>query len=368
MHNEFGDSEYRPAASPELDPHHVHAHLVDTASRRLAYNDQTDMEAWRDELRRSLRRCLGEEPTSVALEPVWGEEEAHNEFRLRRVEFSTERHVRAVGWLMTPIEDQDTRRSGKAPRPTMIVLQGHSTGAHISRGVVRFRGDAELIAGDRDFGVQAVRRGYNAFVLEQRGFGERMDSRPRQFRGHYDYDNPFTDERCRHQAMVALLLERTFIGERVFDVSRAIDLLETIQDVVDTDRIACIGNSGGGSVTYYSACLDQRLAAVMPSCCVCPYADSIVAIDHCSDNYLPGALTYFDMADLAGLIAPRPLVVVAGDEDPIFPYSGVEHAMKTIRRIYTRLGAGERLAFHTGRGGHRFYAAAWDDLRSVTGW
>jgi dienelactone hydrolase len=251
----------------------------------------------------------------------------------------------------------------------VICVQGHSSGAHLSFGETRYPGDEASLAEDRDYAVQAVRHGYHAFVLEQRAFGERMDSRPPEQRGHYDYENPFTDERCRHQAMVALLLGRTLVGERVADVSRAIDLLQALPEV-DSTRIACMGNSGGGTVSYYAACLDDRIAAVMPSCAVCSYESSIGRIDHCSDNYLPGALQYFDMPDLAGLIAPRPLVVVAGRRDPIFPYDGIRESVDTIRRIYRRWGPGEdkRIAFYTGEGGHRFYAEAWNSFRAVTGW
>ena len=45
-------------------------------------------------------------------------------------------------------------------------------------------------------------------------------------------------------------------------------------------------------------------------------------------NYVPGILTQFDMGDIAGLIAPRPLVIVNGaKDDGIFPLnSALEQA------------------------------------------
>jgi len=116
--------------------------------------------------------------------------------------------------------------------------------------------------------------------------------------------------------MVALLLGRTMIGERVGDVSRAIDFLET-QPEIDCARIGCMGNSGGGTVTYYASAYDERIKAAMPSCSVCTYWDSIGSNFHCLDNYLPGVLKYFDIGDIAALNSPRKLVVV-GVEDDIF--------------------------------------------------
>jgi hypothetical protein len=107
----------------------------------------------------------------------------------------------------------------------------------------------------------------------------------------------------------------------------------------------------------------------MPSCSVCTYRDSIGSIDHRADNYVPGVLLYFDMADLAVLIAPRPLVVVAGREDKIFPIRGVEEAFVTISRIYLAADAPDECALVVGEGGHRFYAAeAWPVFRKVIGW
>ncbi len=374
MDDPISKSEYHPAARPELDPHHVHRVLMDEAPRTLAYRPDRDRDTWRAKLLAALASCLGEEPSPVALDPAWDAPQHHENYLVRRVEFSTERHVRAAGWLVTP-------PGVTAPRPTVICLQGHSTGAHISLGEPRHPGDEELIAGDRDYAMQAVARGYNAFALDQRTFGTRMDSRPPELRHHYDYANPFTDERCRHQAMVALLLGRTLLGERIFDVRRALDLLQTLPEV-DGTRIACVGNSGGGTVTYYAACMDERIAAAMPGCSVCSYAESIGSHDHCSDNYLPGALRYFDMGDLAALIAPRPLVVVASDDDPIFPYTGVTAQAAVIEDIYRATGAetettaeqaGPKHAagsfeLFTGSGGHRFFADAWSAFDRVTGW
>jgi hypothetical protein len=66
------------------------------------------------------------------------------------------------------------------------------------------------------------------------------------------------------------------------------------------------------------------------------------------------------MADLLGLFAPRPLVVVAGREDGIFPLGGVLVAFEQLRRIYAAAGAEEACHLVIGEGGHRFYAAdAW---------
>lgn len=121
--------------------------------------------------------------------------------------------------------------------------------------------------------------------------------------------------------MNALLVGRTMIGERCWDVSRAIDLALTYA-AIDGQRILCTGNSGGGTTTYYAACMDDRIQVAMPSCAVCSFADSIAAMFHCQCNFIPGIAKYMDMGDMAAAIAPRKLIVINGKEDPIFPKQG----------------------------------------------
>ncbi|MEX2444160.1 MAG: alpha/beta hydrolase family protein [Alkalispirochaeta sp.] len=346
-----------------LSPNRAHRLVFSEVRPRLAFDGSLDLAAWRRDLGEALRAVMGTVPDPVALEPTWFPPERSEAATVRRVEYSVESGVRAVGWLVTPPE-QD---AAPVPRPTMICLQGHSSGGHISLGRTIFPEDSQSIVEDHDYALQAVAQGFNAFALEQRAFGEREDGRPLADRKHYDPSNPHTDERCRHMSMVALLLGRTLLGERVHDVKRAVSLLETLPEV-DSQKIGIVGNSGGGTAGFYAAALDDRIAAVMPGCSVAPYAESIGAIDHCSDNYLPGAYVHFDMPDIAGLIAPRPLVLVSGEQDTLFPMSATESAMSHIKQIYDAAGASDKLRQHVGPGGHRFYREAWTAFTEVTGW
>jgi acetyl esterase/lipase len=159
--------------------------------------------------------------------------------------------------------------------------------------------------------------------------------------------------------MHALMLGRTMTGERVYDVERGLDYLESRGDV-DMKRVGIMGNSGGGTITMFSAALLPRLSFAMPSCYFCTFRDSIMSIYHCADNYVPGLLKYAEMADVMGLFAPRPVVVVTGSADPIFPLRGVQEGFGKLKRIYKACGAEDCCHLVVGHGGHRFYARkAW---------
>ena len=233
--------------------------------------------------------------------------------------------------------------------PLCACLQGHVSGAHITVGIDKFAHDKTYIEHECDFGVQAVKHGFAALAIEQRGFGENGGN---------------TEEgwtQCQHPAMGALLMGRTLIGERVWDVQRVIDAVTTyFADVITMDGSLLLGESGGGTATYYTACFEDRFSAYMPIVALCNYYDSIMEISHCVCNYVPGIARYFDMGDLAVMTAPKKVVFVSVTEDEWFPLAGAKKAYARVEEIYRAAGAENHCAMVLGEGGHRFYAGlAW---------
>ncbi len=282
-------------------------------------------------------------------EPIFAiteEDEVHGN---RRIHFTlqTEEGYLAHADLMLPKE-----QSG--PLPLCATLQGHSKGAHISLGMPKYAGDEETISGgDRDFCIRAVKEGFAALAIEQRAFGQNGGTE--------------AGPQCMRPVLTALLLGRTVIGERVWDVMRILDAIEAhFSDLVTLKGSVLMGNSGGGTATYYTACLEDRFEGFMPSCAVCTYRDSIVAVHHCPCNYVPGIAKYFDMGDLAVMIAPKKLVVVCGKDDNIFPLHGVNETFGIIQKLYAGVDADDNCALIVGGAGHRFYADdAWPVMQKL---
>ncbi|MBR7165537.1 MAG: hypothetical protein IKD18_04580 [Clostridia bacterium] len=265
-----------------------------------------------------------------------------------RFSFQSEKGYRVPCHLLLP--------HGVEKPPVMICLQGHSKGMHISLGRPKFEGDEEKIrGGDRDFCVRAVKEGFAAIAMEQRNFGECGGTE--------------AGPRCIESTLTALLMGRTTIGERVWDISRLIDVIQgELGDLVDTGKICCMGNSGGGTATAYAAALEERILLAMPSCAMCTYKDSIGAMKHCSCNYVPRIAEFFDMDDLMAMAYPKYFVQVSGVDDHIFPLFGAEAVFEKGKGVYEALGGGERCALVKGNGGHRFYADdAWPVVRRYLG-
>lgn len=329
--------------SLRLSPSEYHRHIVEEIEPVLGWRGG-DVKRWQLKLRGKLRQLVGETPAEkcpLNVRPIW--RRRHPLGTIEKIVFAAEPYADVPAYVCLP-------RNVATPYTFMICLQGHTTGMHVSIAVERDDETKPLkVEGDRDFALGCMRRGIAALCIEQRSFGERREQKQAQVSSHG----------CHDATMQALLLGRTLIGERVFDVDRGIDYLAWRGDA-DMRSIGVMGNSGGGTVTLFSAALLPRIAFAMPSCYFCTFRESIMSIYHCADNYIPGLLKYAEMADIMGLFAPKPVVIVAGRRDPIFPFGATRRAFRDLRKIYDACGAGNRCHLAVGDGGHRFYAAdAW---------
>ena len=300
-----------------------------------------DLNAWKKEARAKLAELLGMDRFRKvdALTHIEYEKQ-ESDFDEIRFTFQSEAGYRVPCHLLMP--------KGAQKPPVIICLQGHSTGMHISLGRPKYPGDEELISGgDRDFCIRAVKEGFAAIAMEQRNFGE------------CGGDEKGTH--CYESAMTALLSGRTTIGERVWDISRLIDVIQSdFSQKLDTEKICCMGNSGGGTATVYAAALEDRILLAMPSCAMCTFADSIGAMHHCTCNYVPHMAEFFDMGDLMAMAYPKYFVQVSGVEDDIFPIDGAQSVFDIGYGAYASENAQNRCVLVKGNGGHRFYADdAW---------
>ncbi len=284
----------------------------------LSFDETRDFKVWKKEIRDKFLELTGInniQKNACELKLEIEIEEQKDGYKQIRFVFESEKGAFVPCYLLIP----DT---GKEKYPVAITLQGHSTGFHNSVGIVKYEQDADYQPRGQ-FAVQAVKNGFIALAIEQRGMGERRPDKPGNM--------------CEYEAHIALLLGRTILGERMWDVSKAIDVLSFFPQC-DLDKILIMGNSGGGTMSYYAACYDERIKLSVPSCAFCTYKDSIMSVFHCSCNFIPRAYEWFEMQDLACLIAPRKLIVVTGQEDRIFPLDGVKTGYQVVESIFAKAG------------------------------
>lgn len=307
------------------DEEPAHKLLRDSITPSLSYSGDVDYKTWKETVRGKFMELSGLDRMErmPACDPALSVEytERREGYTETRFTFQSEEGYRVPCYLLIPDGEKESY-------PVAITLQGHSTGFHNSVGYKRYPHDLDYQPRGQ-FGIQAVKRGFAALCIEQRGMGER---RPRALEAKCYRD-------CTYTAMQALQMGRTILAERVWDVHKAIDLLAASFKSCDTSKIVITGNSGGGTASFYSACYDERISICAPSCSFCPYGPSILDMYHCTCNYIPASYLYFDMQDLSALIAPRRLSVIAGVKDKIFPIDGVRAGFEIVKAIYAAEGA-----------------------------
>lgn len=74
----------------------------------------------------------------------------------------------------------------------------------------------------------------------------------------------------------------------------------------------------------------------------------------CGSQVLPGIYEYFDTDEIAGLIAPRPLLLEMGANDNIFPIEDLRKGHEGVKEIYQAAGVEELLWADFHEGEHQF--------------
>ncbi len=334
-----------------LDPHVRMVNMMKDVKPAMRLAPGEDFGAWQIKARARLNELLGLplEKTEPCFRVEWTDD-SNPAYTETCFIFTSEPDVDVKCHLLLP------RNAPQEKLPLVICLQGHSTGMHISLGRAVYPGDDEIIrGGDRDFALQIAARGQAALTMDQRAFGQRGGTEK--------------GPDCHLLSLQALLMGTTIVGQRCWDVSRAIDVAGEHFPRLDMSRIAVMGNSGGGVTTLYAAAVDERIGAAMPSCAFCGFMASFGTLYHCLCSYVPGIMKDFDMGDLAGLIAPRSMIVVNGRDDPIFPLQAAKEQADVARMYYAAAGVPDQFEHVIGPEGHRFYAAlSWPVFDRLTGW
>ena len=338
--------------STELDTGVYRLGRIDALAGRYAWGHSKALTrtfpgrvAWQGDFRREFGAALGGLGTweRPPLEPATEETRQLDGYTREAVTFATRPGLRAFGYLLVP-------DGCPSHRPAALCLPGHGRGVDSIVGIAADGSQRPLDQPDeyaRDFALQCVARGYPTFVLELPGFGRRRDA---QARAQGQDANS-----CVRDSMAALMLGETLAGWRVWDCVRALDYLETRADVVDPARLAVLGISGGGLAALFTAAWDARVRACVVAGYFNTFRASVLSIDHCVDNHVPGLLSLAEMPDLAALVAPRALFVESGRADPLFPFAAFEGAVAQAREIYQEFGAPERFGAEAFDGGHQFH-------------
>lgn len=300
-----------------------------------------DLLAWQSDFRNALTDCLKISGRTLPTNPTTTVISSTD-----KNTYIEEKHVLTVDGVATPLYMLIPK--GEAPYQTVMVFHGHGMGVNMVLGNY---GDSEMAetfrANDDNFAQQLAESGYLVCAIEQQGFGERVTNQLNQ---------PSGGNSCRHLAFEYMLHDRTLLGERIWDGMNAISYVLSRDDVI-ADSLSCVGFSGGGTATLFLSALDERINKVVIASYLCTLKQSILGMSHCECNYVPDLLTLGETGDVAGLIAPRPVQVISGESDPIFPVDGVREQYAQLEHIYQVFEAGDKCKLTIHPDAHRFHFA-----------
>jgi len=313
--------------------------------------------AWQRTTRKALRRALGfTDLPRAPFRPRVIESVDKGDYVREKVIIQTARNIAMPVYLLLP-------KDGPRPLPVVIAWHGHGYGVKDIVGLWEDGTERDIPDGyQSDFGVALCRRGLAVAAPEISCFGERQTD--------FSYldqalDSPVPTT-CHHTARLAFHLGGSALGLRVHDGMRLVDYLKTRREL-NVRRLGAMGISGGGMHTFFSTAVDTRIKACVISGYYSTFQDSILAMDHCTCNFVPGLHEFGEMYDIAGLIAPRQVLVEAASHDQIFPISAVRKSVAGARRVYDVFGARDRVAtdYFEGRhqvSGAKAYDFLWDAL------
>jgi dienelactone hydrolase len=258
---------------------------------------------------------------------------------------------------------------GPGPFPAALLLHDHGAKFDIGKEklvepwyddtrLASARAWAEKYFSGRFVGNELAARGYAVLAVDALGWGDR---------GGLTY--------AGQQALASNFfnLGSSLAGLVAHEDVRAAAMLATLPEV-DGRRIAAVGFSMGGYRAWQVAALSNDIAATVAACWMTGLKEMMVPGNNTlrgqSAFYMlhPGLYRYLDIPDVASIAAPRPMMLLDGETDPLFTPAGVSVAYAKMRTVWDAQRAGNRLSTKTWPGlGHVFVremqdaAFAWLD-------
>ena len=261
------------------------------------------------------------------------------DYTLQKYSFEVCKGLTSAVFILTP-------KKLTSPAPCVVALCGHGYGVRHILGIKKNGKKKKLPYADnyqKNFAVELVKRGCIVAAPELFGFGEARLKK--------DLKKPFYISSCDELSHHLLPYGLSTAAIRVMQASACADILLNM-DNADSERLGCMGISGGGLTALYASVTDERFRKIVISGYVNSFRSSILSMWHCPDNYIPHILEVGEIYDFAASLVPRELLIESGKRDKLFPIDASLEAHKKISRIYSLAGAKDKLTVDVFDGKH----------------
>jgi dienelactone hydrolase len=189
--------------------------------------------------------------------------------------------------------------------------------------------------------------------------------------------NPYRGEdRYRFLSRKANTVKASLFSYILAQHQQILNWLEKLPQV-DPKRIAFYGLSYGGETAVRVPPLLERYCLSICSADFNDWARKIASTDakYSFMFTVEWEMPYFDMgstfnyAEMAALMVPRPFMVERGHDDGVAPDEWVAYEYAKVRRLYDRIGLGERTTIEFFNGGHTIHGqGTFDFLHKHLNW
>jgi dienelactone hydrolase len=311
--------------------------------------------AWRQTARTKVLECMLAPPPAVPFDPQIIAEQDRGSYVARKVVFNVTGDSRVLAFLLVP------KTAG--PHPAVLLLHDHGAKFDIGKEKViepwaepaeKMESARKWISqcyGSRFIGDELARRGYVCLATDMLNWSDR---------GGGGYDG--------QQALAANLFQfgASWAGLIGHEDLRAAEFLATRPEV-DGRRVAAMGLSVGGYRTWQTAALSDRIAAGVSVCWMATRKGLMVPGNNQTGGQSaftmihPGLGNQLDYPDVASIACPKPMMVVCGRRDKLFPVECIEAAFAKMQKVWESQHAAERLATRLYDAPHEFNAAMQDE-------
>ena len=297
------------------------ARWLQSASVAPDFRPPKTLRAWtkeRKEIRAQLWKALGDlppRPKEFKIQTTLRED--RGDYLLEKFQFDNGAGATVPGYLLLP-----KKTAGRSA----AILYCHWHGGQYDNGKEEmFRSEHT----PEPPGPTLVKRGFVVLGIDAYGFGERNGQGPGG-----------SSEKGSAGELTAskfnLWVGRTLWGMIVRDDLIALDYLISRPEV-DPERVGVTGISMGATRTWWLMAVDERLKAGVADACLTRYQDLILSEGlkyHGIYYFVPGMLKHFDTEAIVGLIAPRPILFLTGDQDQGSPVTGIRKIGDKARAVY----------------------------------
>ncbi len=252
-------------------------------------------------------------------------------YRIEKVIFESQPHFYVTANLYLPT-------TGHPPYPAILFPLGHEPGGKANPTWQQMLGSLAT-------------KGFVALTWDPIGQGERLQIYDEDLR-----ESKVGDSTTEHTVVGAqcLLIGDHLARYTIWDGMRALDYLLSRPEV-DPTRVGLTGNSGGGTHTAYIAALDDRIQVAAPSCYITSWRLMLQTIgpqdaEQTFPFWLQDGLDY---PDYLYAFAPKPYLLLSAIRD-FFPIAGARETFVEAAKVYSAIGAKEKLAMFEADDGHGY--------------